>query len=471
MKIARQWESRVEPLRAGLLMVFTIVSVLGGEPDGHTVRVELQEGDELLANPGMGWQTFHRFADEDSNLQGLPSASAYFRFYWREIESQDGQIDFARFDDLLAHARRAGQKLAFRIMCTGSGAYMDVPAWLKKQGCRGIEFTYGGGKHWVPDFADPLFQDRHFRLIRELGRRYDGHPDLDLVDIGSVGLWGEWHMSGTQAVGSDQPVPLPSIDIRHAIIKAWCAAFPTSSKVILIGSEEGMARTATDSYGWRADCLGDMGGFSKTWNHMNDYYLQQLAKTGAEAAWKAAPVAFETCWDMRKWKEAGWDVHFIFDYALRCHASYVNNKSAPIPEGTRPEIEHFLRRLGYRLGIRTGQHEASVRPGRQTSVAIQWENVGVAPPYRDYRVAVRLSPSNSKREASVFVTDLSARGWLPGLHPTEMSFRLPPTARAGRYEVALSVVDPVSQRPAMRLAVLGRDPGGWYPVSHLDVVP
>ena len=74
----------------------------------NTVRVEPSEIDELFANPGMGWQTFHRFADEDTNLQGLPSGSAYFRFYWREIEPQDGQIDFARFDDLLARARRAG---------------------------------------------------------------------------------------------------------------------------------------------------------------------------------------------------------------------------------------------------------------------------------------------------------------------------------------------------------------------------
>jgi hypothetical protein len=45
----------------------------------------------------MGWQTFHRFADQEQNLQGLPSASAYFRFYWREIEPKEGRIDFAKF--------------------------------------------------------------------------------------------------------------------------------------------------------------------------------------------------------------------------------------------------------------------------------------------------------------------------------------------------------------------------------------
>ncbi len=474
MKTASPSEVRLKAhsgfLLAVILTAFCWLLLVSTHAASTTVRVEPQASEELLANPGMGWQTFHRFADNDPNLAGLPSASAYFRFYWREIEPQDGQIDFPKFDDLLAHARRAGQKLAFRVMCTGSGVYMDVPTWLKEQGCRGVEFTYGGGKHWVPDFADPLFQEKHFRLIRELGRRYDRHPDLDLVDIGSVGLWGEWHMSGTQVVGTDRPVALPSPEILQAVIDVWCAAFPTANKVMLIGSEVGMPQTAKGDFGWRADCLGDMGGFSKTWSHMDDFYLQQLAKTGAEEAWKRAPVAFESCWDMRKWKEAGWDIRFIFDYALRCHASYVNNKSAPIPEGTRPEIERFLRRLGYRMVIRSVEHEAKPKVGATTTVSIQWENAGVAPPYRDYRLAIRLSPADSKAEPTDHVTDTSIRGWLPGTHRTDSSLQLPARLAPGRYEVAMGVVDPRDRQPAVRLANAGRDAEGWYRVSDLEIV-
>lgn len=418
----------------------------------------------------MGWQTFHRFADEDPALDGLPSACAYFRFYWREIEPRDGAIDFAKFDTLLAHARRAGQKLAFRVMCTGSGEYLDVPAWLKEAGCRGTEFNYGGRKHWVPDFADPLFQKPHFRLIRELGRRYDGHPDLDLVDIGSVGLWGEWHMSGTEALDTGNPVPLPSLEIRLALIDTWCQAFPKTSKVMLIGSEEGLARAKKAGYGWRADCLGDMGGFSKTWNHMDNFYLQQLAKTGAGDAWKRAPVAWESCWDMRKWQEAGWDIHAIFEYALHCHGSYLNNKSAPLPAGTRSEIEWFLRRLGYRLVIRSVEHPAKVQAGAETQVKIAWENVGVAPPYRDYRVALRLRQTDSAAEKTLIaVTDTSIRGWLPGKQITDLTFSVPDSLAAGGYELAVGLIDPATREPAVRLAIAGRDATGWYPVSKLAV--
>jgi len=277
-------------------------------------------------------------------------------------------------------------------------------------------------------------------------------------------------MSGTEAADTRKPVPLPSLEIRLALIDAWCEAFPRTSKVILIGSEEGMARAVTAGYGWRADCLGDMGGFSKTWNHMDNFYPHQLAKTDAQEAWKTAPVAFEICWDMNKWKQEGWDIRHIFDYALRCHASYVNNKSATIPDGTRPEIERFLRRLGYRLVIRSVEHEATAHAGTDVSMKVAWENVGVAPPYRDYRVGLRLSGGDDRTAKSIVsVSTDSIRGWLPGSRQAELSFKLDKAVRPGRYELAIGVVDPISEKPSVRLAIAGRDAAGWYPVSHLEI--
>jgi hypothetical protein len=169
------WMNRwILPLGLAALAPLVLAAFAGTSGTGpRRVVREPQETDELFANPGMGWQTFHTFADEDRHLQGLPSASAYFRFYWREIEPADGQIDFARLDGLLAHARKAGQKLAFRNMCTGSSQYTDVPQWLKDEGCKGVEFRYreNDEPRWVPVWEDPLFLKRHLRLIRALGRR------------------------------------------------------------------------------------------------------------------------------------------------------------------------------------------------------------------------------------------------------------------------------------------------------------
>jgi hypothetical protein len=265
-------------------------------------------------------------------------------------------------------------------------------------------------------------------------------------------------------------VDLPSLETRLAIIDAYCRAFPRTPKVMLIGDEPGMKHANRKGCGWRADCLGDMGGFSKTWNHMENFYPQQIKKTGAEDVWKTAPIAFESCWDMRRWKQEGWDIRFIFDYGLNFHVSYLNNKSAPIPEGTRGEVERFLRKIGYRLVLRQLEHNKTATPGSSLPISMVWENVGVAPPYRDFLLAFRVTDVESK-ESFVSVSDISIKGWLPGEIKMTESVRLPEALKAGEYDLALTVLDPATKNPAVRLAIAGRADDGWYGLSKVIVIP
>ena len=430
------------------------------------MNVKPREIDDLLPNPGMGWQTFHCFADEDPNLAGLPSTSAYFRLYWSEVEPEERRIDFDRIDGLLCRAKEAGQNLSLRIMCVGTDQeYMHVPRWLKEKGCPGCEyeFDYDEVTRWVPDMDHPMFQEAHFRLIHELGRRYDRHPDFDLLDLGTVGLWGEWHMSETTG-------RMPGAETCLAVIDRYLQAFPTAPKAMLIADEPGMRHAVTNGCGWRADCLGDLDN-AKGWNHMEHFYRQQVEKTGAQDAWKTGPVAFESGWDMRKWKEKGWDIRYILDYALDLHCSYMNNKSAPVPEGTRGEVERLLRGIGYRLVLREFEHDAVLGPGEPIAGRMVWENVGVAPPYRDYVPAFRLQAADGQPVA-LTATDVSVKGWLPdGEIRVDVKIALDPKARPvpGEYDLALAVVDPGTKQPAVRLAIEGRDRDGWYPLSRVTV--
>ena len=95
----------------------------------------------------------------------------------------------------------------------------------------------------------------------------------------------------------------------------------------------------------------------------------------------------------------------------------------------------------------------------------------MAPPYRDYRVALRLRQTDSaSAKTLIAVTDTSIRGWLPGKQITDLTFSVPNSLAAGGYELAVGVVDPESHEPAVKLAIAGRDPTDWYPVSKLEVV-
>src|SRR3972149_6389890 len=66
------------------------------------VRVAPEETDEILANPRMGWETFHRTSKQDKNLPSwIPSTVHYARWGWRELEPQPRKIDYAFLDKVL----------------------------------------------------------------------------------------------------------------------------------------------------------------------------------------------------------------------------------------------------------------------------------------------------------------------------------------------------------------------------------
>ncbi|NQT15517.1 MAG: DUF4832 domain-containing protein, partial [Planctomycetes bacterium] len=378
------------PLVLLLCLSSTRATVVAGEPNAQPkiVTVAPEETDVILANPGMGWQTFHRTADEDKNLPAwIPSTVHYARWGWGTLEPERGRIDHEFLDNILEETRKAEQTLAFRAMCCSTSPRQPYhPAWLKDLGGKVVTTRYGDGSDLeVPVLDDPVVLEAHIDFIKRLGARYDGHPTIDHIDLGSVGWWGEWHMSRS----SNAKMPTPGT--QKKIVDAYLASFKKTPLLMLIGGGPMLKYAVDNGAGWRADCLGDMGGFSKTWCHMRMAYPKMLPEANGVDAWKTAPVAWETCWDMRKWVDEGWSLRFIFNYALALHGSHINNKSAPLPQGAkiRSEMERFLRRLGYRLVLKELKHPSMARPRDTIRLAMKWQNVGSAPCYRPYRVAYR----------------------------------------------------------------------------------
>ena len=53
------------------------------------VTIKPEQSDEILSNPGMGWQTFHRTAEQDKNLPSwIPSTVHYARWGWGTLEPE-----------------------------------------------------------------------------------------------------------------------------------------------------------------------------------------------------------------------------------------------------------------------------------------------------------------------------------------------------------------------------------------------
>jgi len=467
-----------------LILLAASVNLWAEEKPVATVTPE--ETDELLANPGIGWQTFHRTKKQDRNLPSwIPSTVHYARWGWGTLEPEPGKIDYAFLDKVLKETRNAAQTLAFRVMCCSTNPKHPYhPAWLKKIGGRIIETRRREGPMVrIPDMDDPIILEKHLDFIRRLGKRYDGHPDIDHVDLGSVGWWGEWHMSGATKA------KMPTLENRKKIVDAYLAAFKKTQLLMLIGGGEMLTYATNRGAGWRADCLGDMGGFSKTWCHMRKGYPSMIKRGHVQEVWKTAPVAWESCWDMRRWVREGWPLRFIFNYALALHGSYLNNKSAPLPNGKniRLEIERFLRRLGYRLVLRELKHPATARAGGRLQLSMKWQNIGSAPCYKPYRLAYRLT-NKSGYERTV-VSKITVNKWLPGSvelftkkffdgkwdlprgEVVEVAGRidLPANMPAGVYRLSLAIVGEKSSEPVIRLGIRGRGKDGWYRLSKVQV--
>ena len=477
----REWLWSVLPV--------ALIPVVWGAPASTAepwIKMVPEETNKILANPDMGWETFHRTADKDKNLPPwIPSTVQYARWGWNTLEPKQGQIDYAFLDQTLEETRQAGQKLAFRVMCCSPYPKRPYhPEWLRDIGGEIVTTRHGERSEVeVPLLDDPDTLTAHLDFIKRLGARYDGHPDISRLDLGSVGWWGEWHMSRS----SNAAMPTP--DTRKKIVDAYLAAFPKTPLVMLIGGGDMLKYAVTHGTGWRADSLGDLGTFSPTWNHMFHSYPKRVQAIQDLHAWKNGPIAFEPPAAVSEFVEKDWSLRWIFNYGLALHGSYFNGKSGRLPDDdhSRQELERFLKRLGYRLVLKELSLPNKAKPGEKLAIAMKWQNVGSAPCYRPYRLAYRLTDSQKRHR--LFVSDITVEKWLPGsielftkeffqqpaeLPPGEVvdvvdSIQLRDDAPPGTYTLSLAVIGEDDDRPVVRLGIEGRGEDGWYPLSTVSI--
>ena len=215
---------------SALLLWLSTAAVLSAQ----TTIVRPTEIDDVLVNPGMGIETFQRFSGQPINegvkwsevgpetstahpnaAVDFPDSSvAYLRWFWSQIEPERGTYRWSILDDALADAHRHGQRLAIRIM-----PYDDkhaMPDWYVNSGAKRANTAADkDGTIWSPDANDPIYAKAWSALVIDAGKRYDGHPDLNHVDVSTVGYWGEgWGPY------------LPSWQIQQELIDVYFRPFP-----------------------------------------------------------------------------------------------------------------------------------------------------------------------------------------------------------------------------------------------------
>lgn len=469
-------------------------------PD-KTVKVYPRESNELLLNPGIGFTTFQRFNGDELNqgigwTEGFPieyqdfdgnltnknypqTTIAYFRVNWRFLETAPGIYNWEMIDKALKTAAERGQTLMLRISPYEGDKEKDAPKWYRE--IVGEEQNIIS-KKWKVDPENPAYIKYFGGLIAALGQRYDGHPDLESVDVSFIGYWGEgdgMHLLSDKTRLALINAYLNNFKKTHLIFQPLNGDAP-NPEVLVEGSN--VAAYWPDGknngegpqmrhLGWRIDCLGDISNFPDWgWSHMLDVYPQDIVKSGMSEAWKKAPICMEICGTFLSWlQKQQYDketVDYIFKQALKWHVSTFNAKSSPVPEEWSPLVDEWLKKMGYRFALRKFTYPSEVVPQGQLFITSWWENKGVAPIYKDYTLAIRLKNSHA---TEVIATDADIRSWLPGDIVFEEKLYIPHDMPQGDYQLEIAIVDPIALDPRVKLAIQGANEDGWYPMGSISI--
>ncbi len=432
------------------------------------------EIDDVLVNPEMGIQTFQRVNGDAINAgmrwseagpQARPSEAAqkpefpastiaYYRWFWSQLEPEQGKYQWGPIDLAIERAREKGQMVDFRLMPYDQAH--ALPEWYRNSGARRAnKDSDSDGKIWSPDADDPSYARLWNAFVTAAAKRYNGHPDVNAVDISTVGYWGEgWGPY------------LPAWSVQQALIDQYFEAFSRTRLLMNFDEPRALAYGTGRGAGWRLDCWGDLGGRGKGMMHMLDMYPQQVVRTGIQEVWRRSPVSLETCGTPLSWKQWGYtdkQLQYIFDQALRWHATSINIKSTAIPAEWKAAFVELEKKIGYRFVLRRLEVPAQARAGAMMPVSMWWLNAGVAPVYGEYTLALAL-------DDTVMKVPVDVRTWLPGDAVFDGGLYVPREVKPGTHRLRVAMLSPRTSQPAIRLAIAGRQADGWYDLGTVEVV-
>jgi len=405
-----------------------------------------------LANPLKGWCPY-----TDAGPITQPYSMVYHYVSWKELEPTPGRYDFDGWERQAWNIPQGqGKHIVFRVYVDYPGKPSGLPDWLKGQ----VKLTpyrdHGGGLS--PDYENPALIEGMERLVAALGKRYDTNPRVAFIELGLLGYWGEWHTWPSEHLK-------PSTETEKRVIDAYHQAFPS------IGL---MARYARDDAGTR-DWLGfhdDM--FPEDTDNGQDWsFLAGIRQSGRLDNWKRAPIGGEMVpGAARKWLGEGFGQTMAM--VERSHFSWVgpycpaieSKRTAANPLDQRQSAA-LVRKLGYQFRWEEFRLPARIEAGQPFAVELIGVNEGVAPFYKDWAVELALIPEVFDLTARIRLP-VDLRTWLPGpiqIKPT-VTFQAP----AGRYALAIGIIDPMTKRPAVEFANQGETRAGWFVLGPVEVV-
>ncbi len=329
-----------------------------------------------------------------------------------------------------------------------------------------------GDEYWPADlqsgnWTSQQFKDRVVRLIGRLGEVWDNDPRVAWVQTGLIGYWGE----------QENPVGVDEDGWAQRLGTAYTNAFKNKRLVV---------RNMDDWPGYEMgvywDSYGHPGQTSGSWNSIRGFnnqgrYLTQVIE--GEVAYGWGESTFDPLYggepeitlNSAQFTDNMIDViRELHCSALGWIASYdLDGSFGTNPDNIRANAARMQKEFGYRFLITEFSCSARAEPGANLSVNFKVKNVGSAPFYENWPVAIVLiNPVTRLIVGQAIVPGIDIRTWVPGQNYSSTtktyqtpaperqiaaSVTVPSTLAAGEYLVGVSILEPTSSTPGIFFAV------------------
>lgn len=155
----------------------------------------------------------------------------YIRCDWRDVQSAAGRLNLSPvWEATLDAAKRHNLGVGFRVQLSSPNiepAKLSLPDFLREK----IPIVNIGGKSkahhtsfdfYEPRYDHPEFQKAFAELNDLLAERFDGHPQLEFMDLMIYGFWGEGHTNDLPSPFPDYPTAERTlVHMTQLQIDAW----------------------------------------------------------------------------------------------------------------------------------------------------------------------------------------------------------------------------------------------------------
>ncbi len=497
------------------------------EPKITGINMEYKDKGQILFNPGCGILYLQRgrnklryedVAQDNWFIRERLTDKIAFSLTWSVLEPEEGKYcwNHPDWEGAINSWIENGYKVALQVrgMGTLGTCYNDgVPQWVFDAGAKFIDEPIEKYRKTFllnnipsdcedpiryPVYWDPIYLAKVEQLVKAMGERYNGRPEIEFIGIGHMGRWGEMHIAEHNPLKPwlDAGLSIENYISGHKkIIDIYREAFPDTELSQEIGSpafgEEGAPNDylTLDDAGEILEYLAEnrihikFNGLGKSW-HGGSPYLEGKVKEIMQRYRHRTKICFENlvlpealeegleC-GMTYWHRGGEsqglgvmkidnDIPIQDKKIFSFYPFFTEQYDALTLEDQKNVWRNMALKCGYRLLIEDISLSEDFSGAR-----LRLRNIGAAPCYERMKLSVSLVDSETEETVAVKESELNSDGFWDRNEVIEIEHSLSmKEISASCFELKVQIVSASKHNKPIQLANSGCNGDGAFSCTY-----